>query len=414
MAKPRGQSEPSTTAPTALPADWGPDTTVETKLAWLHATYKDPPPEHVGQLPKPTRKDNQRGKCEECGGFHGLPAVHLDYLGHAELTDILCFVDPLWNWEPFSVDERGLPAIMSNDRGSVMWIRLTIWGVTRPGVGTAIPSGPDTMKELIGDALRNAGMRFGIGTSLWSKIDGVDRKIEAGQHIEPDADHDPNAQPAPQDRPQSNGRTTARQAAAKVPDVWTYDGLVELGIRVLNPMCRERELPCTGKVEDYAERLIEWQRTNAAPTQPATDVPDDRRDEDEPAADLPTKPPPESQHPDDGTDPALSDDDPEPEPDPDDLDATEEALADGDTDQDISDSEIGNDDDDWGSMPADPESVKAIMDDVRKLTGAKARAYAGYRREKKLPAMTKPELWTNDTLDGVVKFLDALDQSVPA
>ena len=36
-------------------------------------------------------------------------------------------------------------------------------------VGTCEARKADPEKELIGDLLRNAGLRFGIGTKLWSK-----------------------------------------------------------------------------------------------------------------------------------------------------------------------------------------------------------------------------------------------------
>ena len=128
------------------------------KLAELRLPF---PEGTVGLLPKPLKKDSQRGKCPECGGYHGLPAMHLDYVGHAAVTDRLLSVDPRWTWEPLAVDERGLPAL---DRDGNLWIRLTVCGVTRLGVG----DGP-SMKERIGDALRNAAMRFGVALSLWTK-----------------------------------------------------------------------------------------------------------------------------------------------------------------------------------------------------------------------------------------------------
>ena len=85
----------------------------------------------------------------------------LDYVGHAATTDRLLGVDPNWSWEPFAVDERGLPALDS--RGN-LWIRLTVCGVTRIGVGDG-----KSAKEVIGDAIRNAAMRFGVALDLWSK-----------------------------------------------------------------------------------------------------------------------------------------------------------------------------------------------------------------------------------------------------
>ncbi len=99
------------------------------------------PPESVGKLPK--------------GG------VMLDYVGHAAVTDRLLTVDPEWTWEPFALDANGLPAL---DASRNLWIRLTVCGVTRIGVG----DGKST-KECIGDAIRNAAMRFGVALDLWAK-----------------------------------------------------------------------------------------------------------------------------------------------------------------------------------------------------------------------------------------------------
>jgi hypothetical protein len=67
------------------------------------------PEEAIGKLPKPYKKDSAKGRCEECGGWHGLPAAHLDYVGHAATTDRLLSVDPDWTWEPFAVSEQGCP-----------------------------------------------------------------------------------------------------------------------------------------------------------------------------------------------------------------------------------------------------------------------------------------------------------------
>lgn len=91
----------------------------------------------------------------------------LRYVGHAALTDRLLDADPAWAWEPLSVDDRGLPVI--DDDGG-MWIRLTVCGVTRLGYGDAQgKTGGNAMKERIGDALRNAAMRFGAALDLWHK-----------------------------------------------------------------------------------------------------------------------------------------------------------------------------------------------------------------------------------------------------
>jgi hypothetical protein len=53
-----------------------------------------------------------------------------------------------------------------------MWIKLTVCGVTRLGYGHAEgKQGGDAIKEVIGDALRNAAMRFGAALDLWHKGD---------------------------------------------------------------------------------------------------------------------------------------------------------------------------------------------------------------------------------------------------
>ena len=93
----------------------------------------------------------------------------LAYVGHAALTHRLLEVDPLWTWEPAAFDSCGLPKL---DETGGLWIKLTVCGVTRWGYGDAgAKKGGDAMKERIGDALRNAGMRFGAALDLWHKGD---------------------------------------------------------------------------------------------------------------------------------------------------------------------------------------------------------------------------------------------------
>jgi hypothetical protein len=89
--------------------------------------------------------------------------AQLDYVGHAATTDRLLSVDAGWSWEPFALTPEGLPAL---DREGNLWIKLTVAGVTRPGVGDG-----RNMKERIGDAIRNAAMRYGVALDLWAKED---------------------------------------------------------------------------------------------------------------------------------------------------------------------------------------------------------------------------------------------------
>jgi hypothetical protein len=123
-------------------------------------------PEQVKALREPFPA-SQVGKLPKGG-------VTLDYVGHGAVTDRLLAVDPEWNWEPLSVDEQGFPEL---DSAGNLWIRLTVCGVTRLGVG----DGP-TMKVLIGDALRNAAMRFGVALDLWIRGHAEDdEKVAANE-----------------------------------------------------------------------------------------------------------------------------------------------------------------------------------------------------------------------------------------
>lgn len=93
--------------------------------------------------------------------------LQLDYVSHAWVTDRLLQVDPLWTWKPLAFTGAGLPAFDSNGG---LWIELTVCGVTRYGYGE--PQGRDKFdqtKGAIGNAIRNAAMRFGVALDLWAK-----------------------------------------------------------------------------------------------------------------------------------------------------------------------------------------------------------------------------------------------------
>lgn len=156
------------------------------------------PPESIGKLPRvwcgACRKiikerrgtncnEHQKAKCSACGSNMTTAHLHLDYVGHAETTDRLLQVDPEWDWQPVSFSsETGLP---QTDRHGGLWIRLTVAGVTRLGYGHADgKEGADAVKEAIGDALRNAAMRFGVALDLWSKSGNAETSspaVGAGQ-----------------------------------------------------------------------------------------------------------------------------------------------------------------------------------------------------------------------------------------
>jgi hypothetical protein len=113
----------------------------------------NPPAELISTLPK--------------GG------IQLKYLGHSDTTRALTESDPRWTWAPMGTDEHGQPIVQHDDKGNPvgMWILLTVHGVTRPAFGSCDPGKRDAIKELIGDAIRNGAMRFGVAGALWSKAD---------------------------------------------------------------------------------------------------------------------------------------------------------------------------------------------------------------------------------------------------
>jgi hypothetical protein len=150
------------------------------------------PAEMVGKLPRVTcpkcsdpKKhgqcdEHQKRKCQVCGAYVSERHIHIDYVGHADVTARLLEADAAWNWEPAASDERGLPVFDTDDRGNPvgLWIRLTVGGVTRMGYGSVPSNQPDAVKVLIGDALRNAAMRFGVALDLWAKGDRADPTAE--------------------------------------------------------------------------------------------------------------------------------------------------------------------------------------------------------------------------------------------
>jgi hypothetical protein len=169
------------------------------------------PADVIGQLPriwcKACSEANKRGagtcdkhvkaKCRACGNTITSAHLHLSYVGHAEATDRFLQVDTDWKWEPLAYTPNGLPQF---DEFGGLWIKLTIAGVTRLGYGDAQgKKGADAIKETIGDALRNAGLRFGVAIDLWgATFKGSDSTdSDSGETHGRDSEGDwENAQPA--------------------------------------------------------------------------------------------------------------------------------------------------------------------------------------------------------------------------
>lgn len=127
---------------------------------------------HIEKLPKHVlNKEARAENCTVCHGYHKPTAIHLDYVGHAAVTDRLLSIDPLWFWQPYANDPISKLPLMdydSQNRPVGMWIVLHVAGKKMIGYGTSDPK-PDAVKEIIGDAIRNAAMRMGVALSLWVK-----------------------------------------------------------------------------------------------------------------------------------------------------------------------------------------------------------------------------------------------------
>lgn len=170
---------PATEAPASITAE-GPTSHTPKQIAALAQLRTPFDVTQISKLPKiwcgkcnkaqyKVCEEHTRARCETCQSNITTGHLHLDYVGHAELTGRLLDVDPLWTWEPLAFDNDGLPKF---DANGGLWIRLTVCGLPRLGYGDAQgKTGPNAVKEAIGDALRNAGMRFGAALNLWSKTD---------------------------------------------------------------------------------------------------------------------------------------------------------------------------------------------------------------------------------------------------
>lgn len=165
------------------------------------------PAEQIGHLPKiwcqncsrsagKVCNSHHKARCNNCNNNITNAHLDLDYVGHAELTNRLLDVDLTWTWEPLSFDANGLPAF---DQFGGLWIRLTVCGQTRIGYGdSGGKDGANAVKEAIGDALRNAAMRFGAALDLWAKSD---LRVQAAEQAAPQQER-PKPTPPPQ-RPQT-------------------------------------------------------------------------------------------------------------------------------------------------------------------------------------------------------------------
>lgn len=156
------------------------------------------PPDAIGTKPEITCplcklrncQAHEIKPCAECGRTMTTAHVHVDYVGHAHVRERLNEADPEWTWEPLALTPEGLPRLQDG----AFWIRLTVGGKTHIGVGDAVGHhGGRMWKELIGDALRNAAMSFGVALDQWKH-----EATPAAPLDEPAADDPPAAEATPE------------------------------------------------------------------------------------------------------------------------------------------------------------------------------------------------------------------------
>ena len=226
---------------------------------------------YIAKLPKPTKQQTEAvrtdfkngARCNLCGAWHHPQVVHLDYVGHAATTARLLEADEHWTWEPLAFDASGLPKM--DDTGG-LWIKLTVAGQMRFGYGHAdVKPNADAgsrVKEAIGDAIRNAAMRFGWALDLWHKggdlfqpsvheddsgAGGSERPGEGGQRGEPTQGHPPEDVP-PRTAPQRRSAADASAQAAATPS----DGV---GVGKLKNL--QMKIKAAGMDDDTIKTMLE-------------------------------------------------------------------------------------------------------------------------------------------------------------
>ncbi len=136
--------------------------------------------DEIEKKPQPLTKSGDPEHCDECGRRHRLPAIHVDVVGHGRTRKRIMDADPAWSWRPES-PHPDIPVIdYENGQPVGMWISLTILGVTHYGYGDVGLGVVSPMKQLIGDAIRNAAMNFGVGIDLWIKEPFIDDRPAGG------------------------------------------------------------------------------------------------------------------------------------------------------------------------------------------------------------------------------------------
>lgn len=163
---------------------------------------------------------HRKGECSVCGAWITQAHSHLSYSSHASITAALAQIDPAWAWLPGWADPlstgafpEGLgPWALCDDprHPTSLLARLVLLGHVRPGIGTVSRySVENSTKELIGDFLRNAAMRFGIHLGLWTGAVEAPRPRMSYPSTAAQEPADPSPMSSPRDpSPRASGEPT--------------------------------------------------------------------------------------------------------------------------------------------------------------------------------------------------------------
>lgn len=189
--------------------------------------------------------------------------VELRYLSHIWVRKAFQDADPDWYWEPMGYDDRGQPVIERDSQGQPVgfWIWLHLLGTKMPGYGSVEPGKRDAVKELIGDALRNAGMRL-VGGSLWVK-DKPKRKAPAKKKeplpaaVEPPEDSAPHHEKAA-------GKERFDRLCAEYGDEPVKGALATFGVSMFSELTAVKEKAIEASLRSRARLIAEQEKRDGA------------------------------------------------------------------------------------------------------------------------------------------------------
>jgi hypothetical protein len=131
-----------------------------------------------------------------------------------------------------------------------MWIRLWIFDQNRIGYGSVEPNDRrtdgDLIKEIIGDGIRNAAMRFGVALNLWSKND-----LETAA-----------PEPSPADAVLTQAKGWSKAKRDKIKQVLSIRGIIDDNATTFELFAEQ-----VGKHPEVARDIEAWVKAQAKPTE---------------------------------------------------------------------------------------------------------------------------------------------------